>query len=92
MSIPTPVQQKRRYYLDTSNFWEILDNLRGMKGVLKIIVYWASSGLFKLLNEQGVWQKLIQNKYLHPKSFSQVDRGSFHVGNGVDTCFRKTYD
>jgi hypothetical protein len=28
--------------------------------------------LFKLLNKQGVWQELIQNKYLHFKTLSQV--------------------
>jgi hypothetical protein len=28
--------------------------------------------LFKLLYEQGVWQELIQNKYLHSKTLSQV--------------------
>jgi hypothetical protein len=31
-----------------------------------------SKWLFKLLNEQGVWQELIKNKYLHSKSLSQV--------------------
>jgi hypothetical protein len=28
--------------------------------------------LFKLMNEQGVWQELMQNKYLHSKTSSQV--------------------
>jgi hypothetical protein len=28
--------------------------------------------LFKLLNEQGVWQELIKNKYIHLKSLHQV--------------------
>jgi hypothetical protein len=28
--------------------------------------------LFKLLNENGVWQELLTNKYLHSKSLSQV--------------------
>jgi hypothetical protein len=31
-----------------------------------------SKWLFKLLTEQGVWQELLQNKYLHSKSLSQV--------------------
>jgi hypothetical protein len=28
--------------------------------------------LFKILNEQGVWQELIKNKYLHSQTLSQV--------------------
>jgi hypothetical protein len=28
--------------------------------------------LFKILNEQGVWQELIRNKYLHSQTLSQV--------------------
>ena len=28
--------------------------------------------LFKLLNEEGVWQQLLHNKYLHSKTLSQV--------------------
>jgi hypothetical protein len=28
--------------------------------------------LFKILNEDGVWQELLTNKYLHSKSLSQV--------------------
>src|SRR4051812_8783119 len=28
--------------------------------------------LFKLINEQGVWQELFQNKYLKDKTLSQV--------------------
>jgi hypothetical protein len=32
----------------------------------------SSKWLFKILNEQGVWQELIKNKYLHSKLLSQV--------------------
>jgi hypothetical protein len=28
--------------------------------------------LFKILNEDGVWQELLTNRYLHSKSLSQV--------------------
>jgi hypothetical protein len=28
--------------------------------------------LFKLLNEEGVWQELLRNKYLHSESLAQV--------------------
>ena len=36
-----------------------------------------SKWLFKLLNEQGVWQELINNKYLHSKMLSQVTSKPF---------------
>ena len=29
--------------------------------------------LFKLLNEDGVWHELLQNKYLHTKTLAQVE-------------------
>jgi hypothetical protein len=32
--------------------------------------------LFKILNEQGVWQELIRNKYLHSQTLSQVSAKS----------------
>jgi hypothetical protein len=32
-----------------------------------------SKWLFKLLNEEGVWQELLQNKYLHSKTLAQVE-------------------
>jgi hypothetical protein len=31
-----------------------------------------SKWLFKLINENGVWQQILQNKYLHLKTLSQV--------------------
>jgi hypothetical protein len=31
-----------------------------------------SKWLFKLLNEQGMWQELLHNKYLHSKTLSHV--------------------
>jgi hypothetical protein len=31
-----------------------------------------SKWLFKLLNEEGVWQELLQNKYLRHKTLSDV--------------------
>jgi hypothetical protein len=67
-----------------------------------------SKWLFKLLNEERVWQELLRNKYLHSKSLAEVtmkptdspfwkglirvkenffNRGSFNVGNGVETRF-----
>jgi hypothetical protein len=31
-----------------------------------------SKWLYKLLNEEGVWEELLRNKYLHSKTLSQV--------------------
>jgi hypothetical protein len=31
-----------------------------------------SKWLFKLLNEEGVWQEILHNKYLQSKTLSQV--------------------
>jgi hypothetical protein len=42
-----------------------------------------SKWLFKLLNEEGVWQKLLRNKYLHSKSLAQVTM------KPTDSPFRK---
>ena len=36
-----------------------------------------SKWLFKLLNEEGVWQKLLRNKYLNSKTLSQVTTKPF---------------
>jgi hypothetical protein len=36
-----------------------------------------SKWLFKLLNEDGVWQELLRNKYLHSKTLSQVSAQPF---------------
>ena len=36
-----------------------------------------SKWLFKLLNEEGVWQELINNKYLQSRSLSQVTARPF---------------
>ena len=34
-----------------------------------------SKWLFKLLNEEGMWQELLYNKYLHSKTLAQVEIG-----------------
>jgi hypothetical protein len=67
-----------------------------------------SKWLYKLFNEEGIWQELLTKKYLHSKTLSQVSakpsdspfwkglmkvkeeflsRGSFVVGNGMNTRF-----
>ena len=42
-----------------------------------------SKWLFKLLNEEGVWQELLTNKYLHNKTLAQVE------ANPTDSPFWK---
>ena len=62
-----------------------------------------SKWLYKILNEEDVWQELLHNKYLNSKKLSQIDakpsnslmmvkssfvmRGSFKVGDGQSTRF-----
>jgi hypothetical protein len=36
-----------------------------------------SKWLFKILNEEGVWQELIQNKYLHSKILAQMKYNAY---------------
>jgi hypothetical protein len=33
-------------------------------------VYWNTGMIYKLMNEEGVWQELLQNKYLKTKTLS----------------------
>jgi hypothetical protein len=40
--------------------------------VKKIIL--LNKWLFKLLNEEGMWQQLLKNKYLRDKSLTQISR------------------
>ena len=44
-----------------------------------------SKWLYKLINEDGVWQDLLKRKYLHNKSITQVDRkqGDSHFCQGL---------
>jgi hypothetical protein len=66
--------QKRKYRLSK---WNIIYRPKNQGGlgieVLEIknkslLCKW----LFKLMNEQGLWQELLYNKYLHSKTLSQV--------------------
>lgn len=42
-----------------------------------------SSWLYKILTEEGVWQKLLRNKYLHSNTLSEV------VAKQTDSSFWK---
>ena len=44
-----------------------------------------SEWLFKLINEQGVWQNLLKRKYLYNKYITQIDRrqGDSHFWLGL---------
>jgi hypothetical protein len=44
-----------------------------------------SKWLYKLLNEDGMWQQLLKNKYLGDKSLAQISRrsGDSHFWSGL---------
>ena len=101
---------KRKYRLTK---WEIICRPKDQGGLGVEVLELKnkcliSKWLFKLLNEEGVWQELIHNKYLYSKTLSQVTakpmdspfwkslmktkedfftRGSFTIGNGMNTKF-----
>jgi hypothetical protein len=67
-------QQKRKYRLTK---WNIICRPKdqGGLGIEVLDINYRcllSKWLFKLLNEQGMWQKLLHNKNLHSKMLSQV--------------------
>jgi hypothetical protein len=44
-----------------------------------------SKWIFKLLNEEGLWQQILRRKYLKNKTFSQVEKkkGDSHFWSGL---------
>ena len=65
---------KRKYRLTK---WEIICRPKDQGGLGVEVLELKnkcllSKWLFKLLNEEGVWQELIHNKYLNSKTLSQV--------------------
>jgi hypothetical protein len=53
-----------------------------------------SKWLFKLLNEDGIWQEILKKKYLKHKTVAQVEKktGDSHFGLGswmLRKCFLK---
>jgi hypothetical protein len=69
---------KRKYRLSK---WDIMCRPKDQGGLgIEVLVLknkcLLSKWLFKILNEEGMWQELVQNKYLHSLSLSQVKVGS----------------
>jgi hypothetical protein len=67
-------QHKRKYKL---TIWNIICRPRDQGGLGVEVLdiknkCLLSKWLFKILNEEGVWQELLHNKYLHGKTLSQV--------------------
>jgi hypothetical protein len=67
-------QHKKKYRL---TMWEVVCTSKDQRGlgVLNLGVHntcLLSKWLFRLLNEDGVWQQLLRNKYLRDKSLTQV--------------------
>ena len=65
----------------------LLKGPRGL-GILNLDAqnkYLLSKWLFKLINEQGVWQMLLRKKYLRFKSLTQVEYslGDSHFWSGL---------
>ena len=55
-----------------------------------------SKWLFKLINEEGIWQSLLRNRYLKNQTIAQVEKksgdtflnyGSFHLNDGNQIRF-----
>ncbi|WVZ66203.1 hypothetical protein U9M48_015460, partial [Paspalum notatum var. saurae] len=74
--INTNDQHKKKYRLAK---WETLCHSKdqGGLGILDIDLQnrsLLSKWLFKLCNEDGIWQQLLRNKYLKNKTLSQVER------------------
>jgi hypothetical protein len=92
-------QQKRKYWLTK---WNIICRSKDQGGLgIEVLdiknICLLSKWLFKLLNEQGMWQELLHNKYLHNKMLSQVQvkptDSPFWQGirNGRDEFFQRGY-
>ncbi|WVZ52923.1 hypothetical protein U9M48_003922 [Paspalum notatum var. saurae] len=96
--VPKGVLQKMDYYRSRFYWqneyrlarWEILCQPKNQGGLGILILELQnkcllSKWLFKLCNEDGVWQQLIRNKYLKNKTLSQVEKrlGDSHYWSGL---------
>ena len=43
--------------------------------------YLLSKWLFKLTNEDGIWQQILRNKYLKSKTLTQVEKKNLVIHN-----------
>ena len=80
-------ENKKKYRLTR---WSVLccSKDQGGLGILNLDAqnkYLLSKWLFKLINEQGVWQTLLRRKYLRFKSLTQVEYspGDSHFWSGL---------
>ena len=74
MAFLTSDEHKKKYRLTK---WEVVCTPKdqGVLGVLNLDVHnkcLLNKWLFRLLNEDGVWQQLLRNKYLRDKTLTQV--------------------
>ncbi len=81
------IRNKKRYRLTR---WDIICQPKdqGGLGVHNLEIQnkcLLSKWLFKLINEQGVWQDFLRRKYLHNKSITEVDKkqGYSHFWSGL---------
>jgi hypothetical protein len=68
-------EQKKRYRLST---WNMLCRPKDQGGLgIEVLELknkcLLSKWFFKILNEQGMWQEILHNKYLHSKTLAQVE-------------------
>jgi hypothetical protein len=66
---------KRKYRLTK---WNIICRPKDQEGLGIEVLELKNKGLlskwlFKLLNEEGIWQELLTNKYLYSKSLAEVN-------------------
>ena len=79
---------KRKYRLSK---WDILcrPKEQGGLGIMDLKVrnkFFLSKWLFKLTNEDGIWQQILRNKYLKSKTLTQVEKKLVILSFGQDLC------
>ena len=55
--------------------------------------YLLSKWLFKLTNEDGIWQQILRNKYLKSKTLTQVEKkpGDLQFWSGLMSVRKKIF-
>jgi hypothetical protein len=68
--------------------------VRGGMGIIDLDIQnkcLLSKWVFKLLNEDGVWQQMLRKKYLKGKTLSQVEKQKETRTSGLDYWKLKTW-